>query len=172
MYRELRLMIGSQVPIKVIVPCQDINPYRSALNEDVKYGDAHALRFDTALTNRKLNKNSIFTLNEMLPAFMLLIEKAKSVTSFSSSVRCMVLNMATPNLPTLRQVASQFCMTERTFQRKLVAEGNSFRIIISDIKKDLARYLKKSKNLKTQDIAFMLGYSESSSYLHAARQWN
>lgn len=84
----------------------------------------------------------------------------------------MILNMCSPELPTLEQVCKQFAMSQRTFQRKLTQEGHSFRTITNDIKKELAAYLREGNKMKTQDIALILGYSESSAYLHAAKNWH
>lgn len=55
--------------------------------------------------------------------------------------------------------------------RKLSEEDISFRRITDDIKKELSTYLAKGNKMKTQDIAFILGYSEASAYLHAAKKW-
>jgi AraC-like DNA-binding protein len=64
-----------------------------------------------------------------------------------------------------------FPLSSRTFQRKLSEESLSFRRITDDIKKELSIYLAKGNKMKTQDTASILGYSEASSYLHAAKKW-
>ena len=79
--------------------------------------------------------------------------------------------MCNPELPTLKQVSIQFSLTERTLQRRLKTEQTSFRNITNEIKRTLSNYLKKGKDIKTEDIAFTLGYSSSSSFLHANKKW-
>ena len=102
----------------------------------------------------------------------MLNEGKRNKQSFSKQTKNMILNMSTPELPKLDQVSSQFAMSNRTFQRKLMEEGNSFRSIINEIRKELARYLQMDGKMKTQDVAFILGYADSSSFLHASKKWN
>ena len=83
----------------------------------------------------------------------------------------MALNMCNPEIPSLKQVLHQFSYSERTFQRKLTAEGTSFRSITNEIKMELSNYLMKEKHLKVKDVAFILGYSDSSAFLHAVKGW-
>ncbi len=79
--------------------------------------------------------------------------------------------MCNPEIPNLNQVQKQFACSERTFQRRLTAEGTSFRKIVNEIKEELSDYLSNERHLKTKDIAYILGYSESSAYLHALKGW-
>lgn len=83
----------------------------------------------------------------------------------------MMLAMCRPDLPALNEVAAQFNTSKRSFQLALSNYGVSFRRISDDIKRDLAKCLRKSNTLKTQDIAYLLGYSDASAYLHAERKW-
>ena len=134
-------------------------------------GSTYALSFKKEIVNQSLNKKTLLTIGELLPAFLHLLEKARGAKTFSYQVKNMILSMSNPHLPDFAQVASEFTMSSRSFQRKLTNEGYSFRRISDDIKRDLSKYLKKSKTLKTQDIAYLLGYSEPSAYLHAAKKW-
>ena len=79
--------------------------------------------------------------------------------------------MSEPELPGFEKVVSQFAISKRSFQRKLKDEGSSFRKISDEIKSELSKFLQRSKNLKTQDIAYLLGYSEPSAYLRAVKKW-
>ena len=55
--------------------------------------------------------------------------------------------------------------TSGNFQRKLKKEETSFRQLVNEIKKDL--FLNSGEPLKIKDMAYFLGYSESSDFLHA-----
>lgn len=171
LYRELKLILSSSCKTAVCFPVQNSDEYKKLLGPEVREGAAHAISFDRSSLNAALNQNSLFRLGELLPAFLLLLESGQGNGNFPDRVRKMVLHMSTPELPELEKVASQFCMSARTFQRKLTAEGKSFRTISDEIKRDLSACLHKNKSLKTQDIAFLLGYSGASAYLHAAGKW-
>ena len=101
----------------------------------------------------------------------MLTGKPAGYGKFSRQVRGMILNMCKPELPTFEQVAQQFPISQRSFQRKLRQEGLSFRRIADDIKKELSFYLSEGNQLKTLEIAYLLGYSEASAYLHAVKRW-
>lgn len=171
LYRELKLMTGGVSGIHIHFPYVEIKEYRRMFGDDVKRGNIHAISFNKKVVNQLLNQNGIMAIGELLPAFMYLLEKVKRQQTFSSQVRKMLLSMSDPSLPTFEQVSAQFPMSQRTFQRKLTSEGCSFRSISNDIKRGLAKYLSGSGKLKTKDVAGLLGYSESSAYLHALKKW-
>jgi AraC-like DNA-binding protein len=171
MYRELKLMVNNTCPITVQFPAGDIHEYKKMLGEEAEKGVGHALLFDKESMSAVLDRNSLTVIGELLPAFLLLLEESKGGNHFSQQVRKMILNLCSPELPGLEKVSSQFCMSARTLQRKLNDEGLSFRTIADEVKRDLSRFLQKSSHLKTQDIAHLLGYSESSAYLHAVKKW-
>ena len=171
MYRELNLILSRACKIELQFPCKEIGEYEKFFGQDVKKGTSHFISFDSSQLNAALSPKSISYMGELLPAFLFMLEQAKNTPNFAAQVRKMMLNMCAPELPELEKVAAPFCMSPRTFQRKLREEGSSFRAIANEVKKDLASYLSKSKSLKTQDIAFLLGYSETSAYLHAVKSW-
>ena len=171
MYRELKLMTGSDYKIEISYPAPELQEYKKLLGDEVRQGNEHALLFDSHTMNAALSKKNINALAELLPSFLQLLEQNPMSYSFSARVRKMILNMCTPELPGMEKVASQFCMSPRTFQRKLTEEGKPFRVLTNEIKQDLSKYLQKSERLKTQEIALLLGYSGASAYLHAAKKW-
>lgn len=171
MYRELRQMVGRSVDVQVTVPSEGSSAFTRALGTPVATTSDYSLTFARDQLNAALNRDNLFVLAELLPAFLLSLEKADQAGTFAGRVRHMALRMADPRLPDLDRIAAQFCLTGRTLQRKLKQEKTSFRNIVLQIKKELGQYLSMNRALKTKDIAFILGYSESSAYLHAARKW-
>jgi len=168
-FRELNIMIGHNVN-KIYLPYKNLETYSDLFDCNVAYGNKHTFSFDKNILEREINTKNRKRIEILLPNFLKLLNTVDS-DDFSSLVKQMILNMCNPELPTLKQVSWQFSMTERTLQRKLKKEKTSFRIISNEIKKTLYNYMKKGKNIKTQDIAFTLGYSSSSSFLHANKKW-
>lgn len=168
-FRELNIMIGSNVN-RIYLPYNKLEPYNELFDCNVEYGNKHTFSFDKEILDREINAKNKNRIESLLPNFLKLLSTIEN-DKFSSSVKQMTLNMCNPELPTLKQVSFQFSMTERTLQRKLKKEKTSFRTITNEIKRELSNYLIKGKNVKTQDIAFTLGYSSSSSFLHANKKW-
>ena len=62
-------------------------------------------------------------------------------------------------------------MSSRQLQARLKGKGTTFEAVLSQVRRRLAsRYLSDS-DMPLTDIAFMLGFSELSSFTRAARQW-
>ena len=172
LYRELKLMATNEMLPVLKLPYSNCTEYSKFLDARIEKGNEHSFIFDATILESKINKKSTNEIELLLPKFLQMLDKKKSgYQSFSIQVRNMVLNMCRPQLPTFEQVAVHFPLSNRTIQRKLTDEGLSFRKITDEIKSELATYLSKGNKMKTQDIAFILGYSEPSAYLHAEKKW-
>lgn len=168
-YRELSMMLPTQ-SFTLLLPYIDASAYIEKLGAPVRTANEHGFLIPLSLSNAPISSRQLDSLETLLPSFLQLVP-LEEATGFAHAARNMALHMCAPELPNLHQLSSQFAMSERSFQRRLAEEKTSFRAIINSIKKELARYLHEGKNLKTQDIAYLLGYSESSAFLHAAKKW-
>ena len=62
-------------------------------------------------------------------------------------------------------------MSTRTLSRALAKLDTSFNTVVITLRKELAdKYLKQS-DLSLKEIAFLLGYTEFSSFNHAFKKW-
>lgn len=68
-------------------------------------------------------------------------------------------------------IAEKMNMNRRTLARKLKAENTSFQELLEKTRKDLASDYLQQQTLSINDIAFMLGFSESSAFSRAFKQW-
>lgn len=171
-YRELKLMLPNAVLPKFEIPHSNTLEFSKFLNGDIGTGSDYLFVFDAAVLTTEINRKKAKEIETLLPKYLQMLEMKKSeYKAFSIQVRNMILNMCCPELPTFEQVAIHFPHSFRTIQRKLTDEGLSFRKISDDIKNELSGYLSKGHKMKTQDIAYLLGYSESSAYLHAVKKW-
>jgi AraC-like DNA-binding protein len=68
-------------------------------------------------------------------------------------------------------IADEFCLSPRTLQRKLVAEGTSYQNIVDEIRLDMAKQLLNDSKIAIQDIAYNLGFSDSGSFHRRFKQW-
>lgn len=169
-YRELKLMLSNDFLPNLVLPYTDVSEYSILLDAEVKSGETHLIQLESKVLDSEINKKRVKEVELLLPQFMKMLT-TNSYSGFSLQMRNMILNMCNPELPTFAQVSNQFSLSDRTIQRKLTREGQSFRRISDEIKKELSYYLAQGKQIKTQDIAYMLGYSEPSAYLHAVKRW-
>ena len=62
-------------------------------------------------------------------------------------------------------------MSQRTLARRLAAEGLTFAGILDELKLELAKRYLQEKDLPISEIAWLLGYRESSAFTHAFHRW-
>ncbi|MCG8390999.1 MAG: AraC family transcriptional regulator ligand-binding domain-containing protein [Cytophagales bacterium] len=170
-HRELRLMLGEQ-KMDVELPYHRLEEYEKWYRTPIRTGETYSFTFDHSIMDIEINKKRKKEIAVLLPSFLKMISlPGRRYKTFTASVRSMILNMCDPELPSLDQVASQFAMTNRTLQRKLEGENATFRKVLNDIKEELHTYLSKGQKIKTKDMAYLLGYSSPSAYLHALKKW-
>ena len=82
-----------------------------------------------------------------------------------------ILEAQTAQFPGLEAVAQRLHMSSRPLRRKLVSEGTSYADISASVRKRLAiRYLRATQ-MKTEEIAESLGFSDVANFRHAFRRW-
>ena len=68
-------------------------------------------------------------------------------------------------------VAEALHMTKRTLHRKLQEHGETFRSLLAGVRKSLVTGYLGDPDLTLTEIAFLLGYSDASSFSRAFRRW-
>lgn len=74
-------------------------------------------------------------------------------------------------LPSLASAAEALGISSRTLQRRLSAEGASFADVLEKLRRDLAKAYLHNPTYTASEVAFLLGYSETSSFYRAFRRW-
>lgn len=83
-----------------------------------------------------------------------------------------VLLDALPNgQATIAKVAEALAMSTRSLERRLNEEGTNYTAVLRELRHDLAMQYLRDKTLGVGQIAWLLGYSEVSSFNHAFRRW-
>lgn len=75
------------------------------------------------------------------------------------------------SMQSLESVAANFNMSSRSLQRRLKLEGVTYLEIVEEVRKNLALHYLKTENYQIKDIAYTLGYTESSAFLKAFKRW-
>jgi AraC-like DNA-binding protein len=74
-------------------------------------------------------------------------------------------------IPSLHRIAARLGVSSRSLQRQLQAEGNPFRSLLDQFRREMAVRLGRRRTLSVREIAFLLGYEDASSYHRAFRRW-
>jgi AraC-like DNA-binding protein len=62
-------------------------------------------------------------------------------------------------------------LSERSLRRRLAGESTSYRQILDQVRETLARAYLSDTDLRVEDIAERLGYSDAANFSHAFRRW-
>ena len=68
-------------------------------------------------------------------------------------------------------VAQSLHVSSRTLNRQLQREGTTFKAVVDAARRELAETYLKDQNFSLTQLAFMLGFSEPSSFTRAYRRW-
>jgi AraC-like DNA-binding protein len=100
-----------------------------------------------------------------------LIEKYPRADTLIERVRTMIKDELSGGNASLEQVAHNLSMSGRTLQRKLREHGTSHQELLDQMRRELAiRYLQEPE-MAICEVAYLLGFSESSALHRAFKRW-
>ena len=71
----------------------------------------------------------------------------------------------------LENIAEEFGISGRTLQRNLSAENTSFNQLVKDVQKIMTFNYLESNELSIEEIVYLVGYTEISSFYRAFKKW-
>jgi AraC-like DNA-binding protein len=86
-------------------------------------------------------------------------------------VRKLIINLP-GRVPTPEEIAGQLNVSYRTLRRRLSDEGTSFKEIHNEVRMGMASEYLRQTDLTTQEITYLLGYSEASNFHRAFKAWH
>jgi AraC-like DNA-binding protein len=103
------------------------------------------------------------------------VQNAKKELFTKSSWTQKIVNEIITNLPegnsNIKIIASHLNVSVSTLKRNLKKEDVSFKQLTELIRKKLSFYMVKDEKLSYEEISFLLGYSEYSSFFRAFKKW-
>lgn len=148
----------------------DLAEYQRVFGPDIQFngiGNHLVFKKEDLLTPILSHDKSLFTFFENI------LKEKKAIThqSLAEQIKHLVRNDFQGHIPSIEAVASRLNMTTRTLQRKLTAEGISYRALVAEVHKKLATQLFKL-NSNASQISSLLGYSDPSAFRRAFKKWN
>lgn len=86
-------------------------------------------------------------------------------------VREMITRLLSTSDSRIDATARGLGVNTHTLERRLKAQGLVYKRVIDDIRRDLAFLYLADEGLRLTQVAFLLGYSEIDSFLHAFQRW-
>jgi AraC-like DNA-binding protein len=88
-----------------------------------------------------------------------------------SQVRAVLASRMGKELPDIGEIARQLAIAPRTLQRRLLAEGTSFKDLIDNTRREAAQRLLANRSLAVAEVGYLLGFSEPSAFNRAFKRW-
>jgi AraC-like DNA-binding protein len=99
-----------------------------------------------------------------------LIGQSRISSGWSGEVYQLLLN-APSQFPSMTAVAAQLGLQERTLRRRLALESTSYDAIVDDVRRKLAVEYLQMTRMSVDDVAWKVGFSDSSNLRRAIRRW-
>ncbi|MEJ8850545.1 AraC family transcriptional regulator [Variovorax rhizosphaerae] len=96
---------------------------------------------------------------------------SRATRDMTKAVRDVLREMLRGELPTVEQVASRLCVSERTLQRRLAREGAQFTALLDDVRLEMARHHLAAGRASLTEIAYLLGFVDPNSFFRSFKRW-
>ena len=111
---------------------------------------------------------------ELQPSLIRLVQSLMPQSpepSMTDQVRALLLDELPRGMTTRQEAASKLGISARTLTRRLGEEDSSFRDLLTEVRKDLACAWLRDDALPVHEVAYLLGYSEPSTFHRSFRRW-
>ena len=99
------------------------------------------------------------------------IDSNDHANSMSTQVKQLIATHLSQGIVDIDWVSSQLAVSRWTLNRRLKSEGTTFNTLLRDMRAGLTKNYLAQQNLSVTDIAFLLGYSETSAFQRACKNW-
>lgn len=152
--------------------CRDPEPFRAFFKAPIEFGaGAYRLHFDRATLEQPLewgNEGLARSNDRVVEDYLRRLE----LGSVATRLRNLMVRELPGGTQGCEYYARSMGMSSRSLQRRLSAEGTSFNQVMNDTRCDLAcAYLQQEPRQSLTEIAFLLGFADTSSFSRAFHRW-
>jgi AraC-like DNA-binding protein len=149
-----------------------LEQHRQLFGEPLRFEqEQDELVFDRALLDRPQAQAEPVLCEVLDRHLQQMIESLPTDTGFLDRARACLVSELSRGEPTLGRIAQRLHMSERSLQRRLQQEGTTLQALLAGVRTDLAvRYLSEAQE-SISEVAFLLGFSEVSTFHRAFKRW-
>lgn len=169
-------LVARRVPLLTMdYPHSNPGPLTDAITlfqAPVRYGQASTgWRFEARWLDLPVvqNEESLREFMRQAPASLLV--KFRDQTNLTERIRRILRRHLDEQGPTLEDIGRQLAMTPQTLRRRLREEGQGFRGIKDDLRRDAAIEYLARPDFSLSEISTLLGFSEASTFHRAFKHW-
>ncbi len=166
--KPLRLHLMREQP-------ENLDHYQAVFNCPIKFNSEEAaiffskkaLHYPIPSANGTLFSQFEQLLNDRLPKH----PRHQRISSLKQRVRLYLKSLPMDVFPSLKETAAHVCMSTSCFKKHLQAEQTNFQYLADQVKQEQAFRLLKNQELSLKEIAFYLGFANSSAFNRAFKRW-
>ena len=166
--------IGKEIiPISVTSPFEYGEFLSKEMNITVNKGVQNEIIF-----SMKDLKKPFLTANNIMVEYLepqlkqkLAEKESESLETFADKVQKKLFQLIPSGQFSLENVAEEFGISARTVQRNLAVENIKFNQVVKNVQKIMTLNYLESKELSIDEIAYLVGYTETSSFYRAFKGW-
>ncbi|HVU02356.1 MAG TPA: AraC family transcriptional regulator [Polyangiaceae bacterium] len=100
-----------------------------------------------------------------------LLAELPKASPLSTRVREQIVDALRSGPATLEDIAARLKLSGRTLRRHLQEEGQTFSELLSEVRRDLARRYLEDEDRSITEVAFLLGFTDTSAFQRSFRKW-
>ena len=149
----------------------DPQAWYEMFGDTVRFGSSdNALAFRISDVDKPLtgsNSELVAVHEEVIKRHLLKLDRQ----SVANHARIKLMDQLPSGRVTEEDLANSLNMSKRTLHRKLRDQGTTFRSLLTQVRKDLARFYIQNLDYSITEIAFLLGYADISAFSRAFKSW-
>lgn len=150
---------------------QDLTAYHKLFGENIFFNkDENSILFNKNELNIPVKNSNPSMLGYFENQANAILQDLNQ-TSYYGKVKTIILKNIGEHDINIEFVASQMQLSVRTLQNYLKSEKKNFRDAFTAVRMQLADHYLKTTKMDYSSIAFLLGYSEASSFFRAYKKW-
>lgn len=155
---------------------QDISEHKRLLCEKLHFNsDSNKVIFNKELLDIPIRdadirlSNSLRILMEQIQSFVKLPSEQDWLNDLNNQIINSITN--TNGVPCIEELSKKLHMSSRTLQRRLTEHDLSYKDQVDNVRRELAINYLMASELSIQDIAFLIGYTDISTFNRAFKRW-
>lgn len=146
-------------------------PYEQFLGVPVRRGPTHVVTFSRADATRPFLTSNDELWATFEPRLKQRLAQLDATATAADRVRAALLEGLPSGQITMGAIARRLSISKRTLQRRIGAEGTTYQAVLQRTRLELAEHYLADTSLPVAQVAFLLGFSEATSFYRAFRSW-
>lgn len=137
----------------------------------LREGRRNRIRFSTEDAARPFLTENVAMWQFFEPELQARLSKLDAEASMRERVRSALLDMLPCGQSSVEEISSRLALSKRSLQRRLADELVSYQDVLNDTRQELASYYLTRSAITPGEIAFLIGFRDTNSFLRAFKGW-